>query len=510
MAALPRIAATLSHYSGTNYPASNCIDDDTTQTISGLCHSTGRVTDPYLEIELANEAAVDYVTIHNRDAACGSRLGAYEVWLGSTSNNRTQLCAAANACTDPSSSNCGTDACEDGLSSAGPFTTRCAGSAAGRYLTVLLPGSGRTLNLIEVYAYSIPSPPQLPPSPPAPVASLSGDPHAKGADGEVFDFRGQHNTPFCILSAANLSFSALFRDVRYHASWSKRDVEGSFIKAAFWVVRGLSRLVYIQFQASVAIVRENSASGRVLQWVKLGSAPFGADDVRGLRVSVRRGSTYRGHLCTVATRDWTTTAESAWWHPHAGVLRLRLTIQPRVAVARMSVAPHGLLGQTFDGDRVALFGRKDDYTRLSGVFRTKAQGEGAIEGHPTDYQLTSPFATHWQYSRFDARSARPRNISLLQRVGGPNVRLCRDLNLQGGDLISVPRSVAPTSSKCLAECRRRSQCTAFTHIVTPGPRRPCWLKKLKASTPQRRLGVVSGVVRGDAVGRCNVSIASER
>ena len=64
--------------------------------------------------------------------------------------------------------------------------------------------------------------------------------------------------------------------------------------------------------------------------------------------------------------------------------------------ASPQVAPHGLLGQTFDGDGVAIDGAIDDYSAKEVV--TKAMGEGAIEGVAADYELpsASPFSTKFK------------------------------------------------------------------------------------------------------------------
>lgn len=77
------------------------------------------------------------------------------------------------------------------------------------------------------------------------------------------------------------------------------------------------------------------------------------------------------------------------------------------------VAPHGLLGQTYDGDGIAVDGAMDDYRGEHVV--TTAMGEGAIEGTPSDYAVerVTPFSTLFTFSRFDAKSALPRDISQL-------------------------------------------------------------------------------------------------
>ena len=299
-----------------------------------------------------------------------------------------------------------------------------------------------------------------------------------------------------------------------HLLWPSSWFAGSFIKAALWVVRSpRGRLFHVEFRASVVVVREQ---GRVLRLVKLHASPFEAE---GLHVSLRRGSTYLGHLCVVQTALWRTQAESSWSHPHTGVLRLSLRIQPRRSVALGRVAPHGILGQTYDGDAKPIFGREDDYTRKSSEFRTVAQGEGGIEGSVEEYRMASNFGTQFRYSRFDRTAAPPRNTMLLRQRSGGNktstpgvaaVRFCPNLNLQGGDIRSAGRRDAPSALACYLSCKQNSRCSAFTYITAPKVARPCWLKRLAEIKRQHGDGVVSGIVRGALVGSSSCNFSEHR
>ena len=78
------------------------------------------------------------------------------------------------------------------------------------------------------------------------------------------------------------------------------------------------------------------------------------------------------------------------------------------------VAPHGLIGQSYDGDDTGIDGAQDDYRNGGTEMSTSAQAEGAIEGTGADYKLASAFATNFKYSRFDAERAAPRDLSTLQ------------------------------------------------------------------------------------------------
>ena len=78
-----------------------------------------------------------------------------------------------------------------------------------------------------------------------------------------------------------------------------------------------------------------------------------------------------------------------------------------------TIAPHGIVGQSFDGSKVAVSGKQDDYGN-GPEFTTSAQAEGAIEGTYKDYIMPTPFATAFKYGRFDATAPiAPRNVSAL-------------------------------------------------------------------------------------------------
>ena len=78
-----------------------------------------------------------------------------------------------------------------------------------------------------------------------------------------------------------------------------------------------------------------------------------------------------------------------------------------------TIAPHGIVGQAFDGSHVAVSGKQDDYGN-GPEFTTSAQAEGAIEGTYKDYIMPTPFASAFKYGRFDATAPiAPRNVSAL-------------------------------------------------------------------------------------------------
>jgi hypothetical protein len=94
--------------------------------------------------------------------------------------------------------------------------------------------------------------------------------------------------------------------------------------------------------------------------------------------------------------------------------RLDVTMYPVGDVDHEPVAPHGLLGQTYDRDDKMVIGALDDYNIPGKVIVTRAMGEGAIEGVAKDYEVDGPFNTAFKFSRFRATTpVAPRNVSSL-------------------------------------------------------------------------------------------------
>ena len=218
-----------------------------------------------------------------------------------------------------------------------------------------------------------------------------------------------------------------FFDDNYTSPYSKMHIHGSWLRAASWNLRTAQtpRLLHVFFHAvdpHRAVITEEGKKSFVLIE---GEAPFVAEDVRVHFVSRK--------LLEVRTLHWRTTAESTIAYPHANKLRMNVKIQPLQAGYRGG--PHGLLGQTYDGDRWAVHGLRDDYGRLDsgalatsrvgvgGEKTTRAAGEGAIEGTLEDYRLRDRFQTSFRFSRFDAEGL-PRDVSALsgRRSAMPTTR----------------------------------------------------------------------------------------
>lgn len=244
-------------------------------------------------------------------------------------------------------------------------------------------------------------------------ASINGDPQVTGADGDRFAVRGSHLGIYNLLSTPDLSMNAQFENTIFPATVSKKMVNGSFVRSAFWVLQTPSGPMHISFDArQLSHVKVDGRTDLVCD----GNQPFSRN---GITMSFRKAK------LRLETPKWLVTAVSTRALPHRHRTRMNIRVEPRYSVCDDPVAPHGLLGQTFDCDGLALDGQQDDYVvdgqlpwkkgrRLDkekinvDVASTKAQGEGGIEGTVGDYQVEHPFATSFAFTRFNTSEPAPR------------------------------------------------------------------------------------------------------
>ena len=167
-----------------------------------------------------------------------------------------------------------------------------------------------------------------------PIASLIGDPHSFGAHGDRSDLRGEDRAIYVVLSDRNVSFAVQMEHHSFRTTHSKLTVNGSWARAAYWVLRTTSkrRLIDVSFQAKYprkAILTELDGNGTEL----LQDAPPLVID--NLQLHLRR------RQLTVQTGRWRMSAESTVGYPHLNKLRLNIKIQPTYHDWLDVVAPHG-------------------------------------------------------------------------------------------------------------------------------------------------------------------------
>jgi len=237
-----------------------------------------------------------------------------------------------------------------------------------------------------------------------------------------------------MLHHSGLAVNALFEKCGFFlTSPAKLKVIGTFVTDVFIKLRTdvsghLLRVEFSPNQPPTPIVH-----GLGTQRLTSGSPPLVVDDVR---ISVMKtGST--AETLTVTTAGWSINATSRliWRSAVPGKKQIDLAFMPRRdplgvhPTKAKVVSPHGLIGQSFDGDGIAVDGKKDHYRELwwrqtsfkGNEIVTEAQAEGAIEGIGDDYRMDDFFATDFKYKRFDVSEAAPRDATALtgaKRVTG--------------------------------------------------------------------------------------------
>ena len=246
-------------------------------------------------------------------------------------------------------------------------------------------------------------------------ASSNGDPHLQLADGGSADFRGSHNDIYNMLTSEGISVNALFREqdffqsaagIEFAPPGSKQGekflVHGTFIFEMYTTVRTSSgRLLRLRTEATPT----SAANVAFME----NNVPVSKLDERDERIVDN---------VKITTKDGVATIETPGWVVLCKIVRTEKSHFLNLSFKSLTNdAPHGIIGQSYDHDGIAVDGAKDVYNSVSGgETTTTAQAEGAIEGAHSDYLMESPFATAYKYSRFNDEGAAARDI---RKLAGP-------------------------------------------------------------------------------------------
>lgn len=237
-------------------------------------------------------------------------------------------------------------------------------------------------------------------------AGGEGDPHLSFAHGGVADFRGRHDTFYVMHSSPGFQFATRSVNTSFLLPRPQL-VHGTFFTEVAFRVRGRSgreygiktpsddvRFAVIDIGTNVEVVQQ---VGEWKQWWE-----------DGIRVYTKQFTTY------VRANGWEVNSTR---HPIYNYVsgpsrrRFDFTVRPLKNMALSShhgnasatCYPHGIVGQSFDGDGIGISGRVDDYTYNVSypVVTTRAMAEGAIEGRGFEYALNTLFSTEFAFSRYD-------------------------------------------------------------------------------------------------------------
>jgi len=226
--------------------------------------------------------------------------------------------------------------------------------------------------------------------------ALQGDPHLGLAHGGHADFRGCDGCLFNFRSTRDVTVNARLRAATFTLRGS--EVHGTFVNEVH--VATLDRATGTWFKASYWAdeVGANSWGWRAVN----ASCDGRTSTVTFHTTRACGGASVAVDLSSAvfALPEWEVRIDPrpVFGRIDGPVHRLDLSLRSLLPEPRLAEWPHGLIGQSFDGDARPRQGKQDDYS--TPVVWTTAQAEGAIEGVADDYRVAAPFATEFRFSRF--------------------------------------------------------------------------------------------------------------
>lgn len=291
---------------------------------------------------------------------------------------------------------------------------------------------------------------------------VCGDPHLYLAHGGRTDFRGENNKLYNFFTAANLSLNVKTEMTTFQLKNVK--VHGSFLT-----------------EAHIVAMTEHGRFFNISYFAKqLNSKPYGWNMVvgscaKGTRTTKFRLLPHHSKSCDnlIAELEFSTLnlftpqwnigihGKPVYDHISGPDTRINIQVNQRVVYDKLWHPPHGIVGQSFDGDDLPRFGKVDDYPE-EGEFTTSANAEGAIEGTHKNYEMLYPFDIDYMFSRFFKTA--PMNNRTLS-----SSKLTQSFTLEDGDVFARPTEVEMLKLKDVSERRRMQECCAPPTPPTPPP-----------------------------------------
>ena len=253
-------------------------------------------------------------------------------------------------------------------------------------------------------------PPSIPP-PNAPGVGSYQDPHLQFAHGGVADFRGTHNDYYNFLSVPNLSVNVKVENATFW--YGNTEVHGSFMtEMSVHAIVGGDKHKIIKMSHVADRANSDNWSWKMVNGTCGGHhfylGPHASKHCEEF-VAITDMST-----SMIKVHDWIiyTSTNHVYNRISGPFHRIDIAIQLNTSEKLLKVAPHGIIGQSYDNDMFAVDGKQDVYPD-SGVFYTSAQAEGAIEGDYTMYRTKHRYDTDFKFSRFNATHAEPRSLEKM-------------------------------------------------------------------------------------------------
>ena len=245
--------------------------------------------------------------------------------------------------------------------------------------------------------------------------SVFADPHLKFAHGGSADFKGKDKKLYNFLSAYNMNVNVKIEDSVFKlkdAVIEGKKIKNSIVNGSFLTEAHIYTITS-QKTPIKASYYTSKVGSLMMAWMNgtINNTPFKLGSYMTKKIDeCLLKAEYASIWCTCA--NWVVQIRPRLvFNRISGPLkRIDVSFAPKLEEKNFKGFPHGIIGQSFDGDNVDFIGRKDVYENIP-VIKTEAMAEGAIEGISKDYEMKHEYDTQFKYTRFDNPTAPPRNLN---------------------------------------------------------------------------------------------------